>query len=130
MYMFYYVNICGLCTCTCILSSCVQVNGKLKPEVIALVTAAVLYARVFNAIFPSESLPVGDETFWPLIHGLARHGVYAVEAGGQTVNHAALSQTVPFREVHKYMYSRKLFAPFVFSKKSSKMATNESNKMV
>lgn len=82
-----------------------QLSGGLKPEVIALLTTTTYYLRAFCAIFPSESLLVGsvdDEgkhTFWPLIHALARHGIYAVEEGGQTVNHSALAQTTPFREV-------------------------------
>lgn len=86
----------------------VQLSGGLKPEVIGLLTNTAYYFQVYCAIFPSESLQTGssdDEdnhptcTFWPLIHGLARHGIYAVEEGGCTVNHAALAQRNPFREV-------------------------------
>lgn len=102
-----------------------QLSGGLKPEVIGLLTNTAYYFQVYCAIFPSESLQTGsrdDEenltcTFWPLIHGLARHGVYAVEEGGCTVNHAALAQRNPFREVimnylhniHVYIFTNVLY---------------------
>lgn len=82
-----------------------QPSGGIKPEVIVLLTNAACYFQVYSAIFTSETLSIessddeGNRTFWPLIHALARRGIYAVEEGGCTVNHAALAQRTPFREV-------------------------------
>ena len=90
-----------------------QTDGVLKPEVIAILTAAKYYIKAYCCIFPSASLSLcatesgedgGKYTFWPLIHALGRHGVYAVEEGGHNVNHTTLAQTNPFREVHTYSY--------------------------
>ena len=74
-----------------------------------MLTASKCYIKAYCSIFPSESLSLhatesgeddGERTFWPLIHALGRHGVYVVEEGGHTVNHTALAETNPFREVH------------------------------
>ena len=73
-----------------------QVSGEVKPEVIALLVTAKCYVKAFHTIFPFERIK--DETFWPLIHGLACHGIYAMNEG-DSVNHAVLSQTAPFMEV-------------------------------
>jgi hypothetical protein len=75
-------------------------NGQLKPEIVSLLTTMSYYMKVYHTIFPLELLSKGnaDNTFWPLIYALARHGVYAVEDGGLTVNHVTLSQTAPFKE--------------------------------
>lgn len=82
-----------------------QINGELKPELIAILTAATYYIKAYCAIFPSETLPQGflnsnqTHEFWPLIHALARHGVYAVDKEEQVVSSAALAQRTPFKEV-------------------------------
>ena len=78
-------------------SSCsMQQDTQLRSEVVALLTDPNLYLTAYGVIFPQESLQRG--TFWPLIHGLARHGVYLME-GDTAVNHAVLAQNSPFREV-------------------------------
>ena len=80
-------------------------NGELKSQVIALLTAATYYVKACCVIFPSESLQrfINGKpilAFWPLIHALAHHGVYAIEEDGQIVNHSALAQITPFKEVN------------------------------
>ena len=78
-------------------SSCsMQQETQLRSEVVALLTDHNLYLTAYGVIFPQEALQRG--TFWPLIHGLARHGVYLME-GDTAVNHAVLAQNNPFREV-------------------------------
>ena len=66
-----------------------------------MLASATCYMKAFTAIFPFETWieEKTNETFWPIIYGLARHGIYAVEGDGQSVNHAALSQRAPFRKV-------------------------------
>ena len=73
-----------------------QKETQLKSEAVALLTDPNLYLSAYGVIFPQESLQRG--TFWPLIHGLARHGVYLME-GDTAVNHTVLAQNSPFREV-------------------------------
>lgn len=72
----------------------------MKQEIVAVLTNATCYMNAFHTIFAFDSLnEKADGTFWPLIHGLACHGIYVVNEG-QTVNHATLSQTTPFEEVY------------------------------
>lgn len=55
--------------------------------------------NAFNIIYPFEKLDGSKEhSFWPVIHGLARNGIYALDSG-QIVNHTDLSQAAPFKEV-------------------------------
>ena len=66
--------------------------------------------KAFQAIFPMDTRLEEQEreTFWPIIHGLARHGIYAVDDDGQSVNHAVLSHVAPFRKVpgiHMYVFT-------------------------
>ena len=64
---------------------------------VALLTAPNLYRSAYKAIFPSET--PDSNSFWPLIHGLARHGIYLLEDDDVAVNHSVLAQTAPFRKV-------------------------------
>ena len=73
-----------------------QQETQLRNEVVALLTDPNVYLSAYGVIFPQESLQ--RDTFWPLIHGLARHGVYLME-GDTAVNHTVLAQNNPFREV-------------------------------
>ena len=77
-------------------SCSMQQETQLRSEVVALLTDPNVYLSAYGVIFPQESLQRG--TFWPLIHGLARHGVYLME-GDTAVNHTVLAQNNPFREV-------------------------------
>ena len=85
--------------------SCMQQSGQLRPEVVALLTTPAQYLQAYHTTFPSEPLQGEGEgekegNFWPLIHALARHGLYVVVDGGQAVNHSALAQSEPFDVVN------------------------------
>ena len=86
-----------------------QQETQLRNEVVALLTDPNVYLSAYGVIFPQESLQRG--TFWPLIHGLARHGVYLME-GDTAVNHTVLAQNNPFREVRGSMWSKWHIAHF------------------
>ena len=77
----------------------IQQESELKGEVVALLTDPNLYMGAYDAIFPQDPEPLEGGTFWPLIHRLARLGVYLVEGNDAAVNHTALAQNNPFREV-------------------------------
>ena len=64
---------------------------------VALLTTPVLYHSAYRAIFPSET--PDTTSFWPLIHGLAKHGIYLLEDDDVAVNHSVLAQSTPFRKV-------------------------------
>lgn len=76
-----------------------QQESELKGEVVMLLTDPNLYLSAYNTIFPQDLEPLERGTFWPLIHRLARHGVYLVEGNDTAVNHTVLAQNNPFREV-------------------------------
>ena len=74
-------------------------DDKVRPEVAAVLASPTCYVKAFCAISPFDTLEKkAGGTFWPLIHGLACHGIYVVDEG-QSINHAMLSQTEPFEEV-------------------------------
>ena len=43
---------------------------------------------------------MSQETFWPLIHALARQGIYLVDTQSDAnINHSMIASTNPFKEV-------------------------------
>jgi hypothetical protein len=70
----------------------------IKGEVVHLLTSPNLYICAHGAIIPNEWLE-GDNTFWPLIQSLAKRGIYVVDEDESVVNHSALAQKDPFKQV-------------------------------
>ena len=73
-------------------------EGALREDIVLILTIPDLYTSVYNAILPNEQPK--EATFWPLIHSLARRGIYVIEEEGDGVNHAVLAQRSPFKKVH------------------------------
>lgn len=73
-------------------------EGAFREELVLILTTADLYTSIYNAILPNEQPK--ELTFWPLIHSLARRGIYVIEGDGDAVNHAVLAQRSPFRKVN------------------------------
>lgn len=70
----------------------------LKQDVVHLLTSPRLYLCAHDMIVPGAQLERGN-TFWPLIESLSKRGIYVVEEDETVVNHSALIQKDPFKQV-------------------------------
>ena len=75
-------------------------RSTLKKEVVNLLTSPHLYICAHGAIVPNEQLD-SDSTFWPLIQGLSKRGIYVVDEDETVVNHTVLTQRDPFKQVSR-----------------------------
>lgn len=71
----------------------------LKRELVCCLTSPSLYLGAYSVLFPSDSVKLLGDSFEPLIHGLAKRGVYVLEEDSTIVTDPMLTQQDPFREV-------------------------------
>lgn len=73
-------------------------DGVLKSEVVLSLTHPSLYLSAYGVLIPGDQVE-DNSSFEPLIHSLARKGVYVLEEDTTIVSSSMLAQDMPFREV-------------------------------
>ena len=69
-----------------------------KLSIVKLLTSPLVYCSTYQCIEHTFG-DLDTQTFWPLIHILARHGIHLVDENDASINHSVLSSAKPFNEV-------------------------------